>query len=274
MKLFISVSGTLSTEIGEHLSKWIAAVLQHVEPWIAVDDLNKGAHWPTKLADSLGDTDCGLIVLCRDNLDSPWLMYEAGVIAARTKMERVAGLLIDVSPSSVKPPLGHFQLTRFDRDDVCRLIHRLNEWTNSPRAVETINRAFNALWADCEAKVRECIASCNTATPAPVRDHNAMIEEILTLTRDLYRRAGTPRTEDRIRALQREIRTASPSILDGLVDNPSTAVESVSFHLRPTGPTGPAGLSGAGSTRHFSATTFQLQPPPAGVMPNRDSSSS
>jgi hypothetical protein len=274
MKSFISVSGTLSTEIGGHLSEWMAAVLQHVEPWIAVEDISKGAHWPTKLAESLSDTDCGIIVLCPDNLNSPWLMYEAGVIAARTKMERVAGLLIDVAPSAVTPPLGLFQLTRFDRDDVRKLIHRLNEWTNSPRTAETIDRVFNALWPEFETKVRQCIASGSTASPTPRRDHNAMIEEILNLTRDVYRRTCASAPEDRIGVLQKELRnsTTGTGLLDGLLASPRTAVESVSFHLRPTGPTGPTGLTGAVSTRHSSATTFQLQPAPAGVMPTRDSS--
>lgn len=274
MKTFISVSGKLSTAIGLVLTDWLKSVLQHLEPWIAAEDISKGSQWSTVLSQTLSQTDCGIIVLCPDNLQRPWLMYEAGVIAARTRMQRVATLLIDVHPNDVVSPLDQFQHTVFNRDDVLKLIQDINSWTGGVLPTAKVDDVFSTWWSILEAKVSECKESCPASDATPRRTDSDLISEILELTRDVHRRTCMPHPEDRIRLLQREIRAASPSILDGLVDNPSTAVESVSFHLRPTGPTGPTGLSGAGSTRHFSATTFQLQPPPAGVMPNRDSSSS
>ena len=75
MKTFISVSGKLSTAIGLVLTDWLKSVLQHVEPWIAAEDLSKGSQWSTVLSQTLSATDCGIIVLCPDNLQRPWLMY-------------------------------------------------------------------------------------------------------------------------------------------------------------------------------------------------------
>jgi hypothetical protein len=271
MKAFISVSGQLSTQVGKQLKDWLAAVLQHVEPWIAVDDINKGAQWPTQLAESLTESDCGILVLSADNLTSPWLMYEAGVIAARTNMERVVGLLIDVAPSVVAPPLGLYQLTQFERADILKLIHRMNNWTNNPRASETVERAFDALWPDFETRVQSCKATCGVTSEMPSRDPHSLLVEILELTRDVYRRTCSSVAENRIRLLQNEIRGSTPAagILDGLLANPSTAVESVSIQMRQAGPA-EFRPSGATGTRQSSVTTLQLNPPPAGVMPARD----
>ena len=273
MNSFISVSGTLSTQIGLALSDWLKSVLQHVQPWIAAEDISKGSEWRSVLSQSLASTDFGIIVLCPDNLQKPWLMYEAGAIAALTNMQRVATLLIDVQPQDVESPLDQFQHTVFERPDVLKLVHDINTWTGDRLTASKVEDVFAMWWPVLETKVSECKQACPVNAPLPHRDASDIMGEILELTRDVHRRTCSPRAEDRIRALQREIRGASPSILDGLVDNPSTAVESVSFHLRPTGPAGPIGVTGAASTRHSSATSFQLQPSPAGVMPPRDSSS-
>jgi hypothetical protein len=273
MKAFISFSGDLSREVGKQLKDWLAAVLQHVEPWIAVDDISKGAQWPMRLADSLTESDCGILVLCADNLSSPWLMYEAGVIAARTNMERVAGVLVDVDPSMVSQPLSLFQLTRFDRDDILKLIHQMNVWTGTPRTTETVGKAFNALWPEFEKGVRSCTTSLSNRMPTIPRDPNAMIEEILALTRDVHRRTFAAAAEDQIRLLQKELHgpAAAAGLLDGLLASPTTAVETVSIQMRPSGTVEfrPAGTAGA---RHSSVNTFQLSAPPAGEIPIENTS--
>lgn len=269
MNSFISVSGNLSTQIGLALSDWLKSVLQHVQPWIAAEDISKGSQWRSVLSQSLASTDCGIIVLCPDNLQKPWLMYEAGVIAALTKMQRVATLLIDVQPQDVKSPLDQFQHTVFNRPDVLKLVHDINTWTGDRLTAGKVEDVFAMWWPALETKVSECKQACPVSAPLPHRDASDMIGEILELTRDVHRRTCSPRTEDRIRALQRELQGASSSssgLLDGLLADGRTAVESVSILMRPTGPM-EIGVTGPTGTRQSSATTLHLTPAPAGEKP-------
>jgi hypothetical protein len=274
---FISVSGTLSTQIGLALSDWLKSVLQHVQSWIAAEDISKGSQWRSVLSQSLASTDCGIIVLCPDNLQKPWLMYEAGVIAALTKMQRVATLLIDVQPQDVEAPLDQFQHTLFDRPDVLKLVHDINTWTGDRLTASKVEEVFAMWWPVLETKVSECKQACPVNAPLPHRDASDIMGEILELTRDVHRRTCSPRAEDRIRAFQRELKGASSSssgLLDGLLADGRTAVESVSILMRPTGPTGPTapieiGVTGPTGTRQLSTTTFHLAPAAAGEMPNR-----
>jgi hypothetical protein len=83
--------------------------------------------------------------LTSDNLDKPWIIFEAGAMS-RSLDRRIAPLLVGVDKSDVKDPLAQFQLTSFDKDDVGKLVHSINRVTDAPVAVEALNRRFNLCW--------------------------------------------------------------------------------------------------------------------------------
>lgn len=269
MTAFISVSGPLSTAIGKCLHAWLKGFLQHVEPWIAAEDIHKGSQWANVISQSLTTTDCGIIVLCPDNLTKPWLMYEAGVIAARTNMERVATLLVDVRPENVEWPLKQFQHTFFAEDDLLRLSHNINAWTGARLSSSEVADFFSVWWPRLEEQVRECKKTCGEMPPLHPRTTEEMLAEILELVRNGYVRGSRLSTEDHIRLLREPTDgTISAGVLNGLLAGPNTAVDSISIQMRPTGPIefGPTGPTG---TRQSSATTFRVTPLPAGEMPAR-----
>lgn len=269
MTAFISVSGPLSTQIGKCLHGWLKGFLQHVEPWIAAEDIHKGSQWASVISQSLTETDCGIIVLCPDNLTRPWLMYEAGVIAARTNMERVATLLVDVRPENVEWPLKQFQHTLFTQDDLLRLSHNINAWTGARLSSSEVTDFFSVWWPRLEQQVNDCKNACGDMPPLRPRTTEEMLLEILDLVRNDYLRGSHLSKENQIRLLRERTDGAiSAGVLNGLLADPKTAVDRISIQMRPTGPiefsaTGPTG------TRQSSVTTLRETPHPAGEMPIR-----
>jgi hypothetical protein len=124
MKVFLSWSGTRSLYIAETLKVWLEEVLQATEPWIS-KDIDKGKRWSAEIAKSLKESKIGIICLTEDNLKSEWINFEAGAIS-NTEGAYVCTFLYGLSATEVKPPLSEFQATKFEKDDVLKLLMTIN----------------------------------------------------------------------------------------------------------------------------------------------------
>lgn len=124
MKVFISWSGTRSKETAEVLSGWIRQVIQAAETWISLD-IQKGIRWNDQIKNELEQSRVGIICLDKDNLQSEWVLFEAGALS-KTQDAHVCTFLLDIKPADVKQPLGQFQHTLFNKEDIKKLVHTIN----------------------------------------------------------------------------------------------------------------------------------------------------
>ena len=81
MKVFISWSGDTSRMIADEIRKWLPGVLQAVKPYFSPDDIAKGTRWESEISKELEASSVGLLVITPDNIQAPWLMFEAGALA-------------------------------------------------------------------------------------------------------------------------------------------------------------------------------------------------
>jgi len=153
MKIFFVWSGELSYRIAELLSKWLPSMIQTVIPIISADEDKKGAAWFQKLMDQLIQTDFVIVCLSRDNLNSPWLFFETGVIAKSFDQAHVRKILIgDLSDKDIEKPLLNLQSTELrDKEDMRRLIQTINQ-THVTRMLSSnaLNRVFDRGWPKLE----------------------------------------------------------------------------------------------------------------------------
>src|SRR5262245_25657246 len=119
MNVFISFSGPLSKAFAELLREWLPEVIQRVTPWISSEDIAKGKLWATELNEALA-IKVGISCVTQENKKEPWLLYEAGALRKGLPEARVCTLLIDLQPQDLQSPLGDFQATRLDKEDVWR----------------------------------------------------------------------------------------------------------------------------------------------------------
>jgi hypothetical protein len=185
MKVFISWSGPRSQAIAQTLRTWLKDVMQALDPWISVEDIDKGQQWGRSLADELESTHAGVICLTPENLTAPWLLFEAGALSKLYKEARVCTYLIDMPYADVPPgPFSEFQHTLATKEETQRMVRSINGAIpkGQGRLTESeLNRAFERCWPELE----RCLA--NLPEPQepipPRRKPEDMLQEILEIVR-------------------------------------------------------------------------------------------
>lgn len=201
MKVFISWSGERSKAVAQALRDWLPNVIQAVELWMSEADIAKGARWGLDMARELDETRVGLICLTPENLNAPWILFEAGALSKKRFGEAsyVCTYLFDVVPTDVKEPLGQFQYTIANKEDTKRLLQTINNQVLDDDALpeERLNRVFEKWWPELE----EALANVPAVEEKPEakRSDTDMLKDILVTVRALERQTAQV-------ALEREVR--------------------------------------------------------------------
>ena len=192
MKVFISWSGELSKRVAELLKSWIEDVLQGTDVWISTEDIEKGSLWFTEVTNQLAETGVGIVCLTRDNMNTPWILFEAGAFAKGLTKNRVCPLLIDLSPSDLVAPLSQFNATLPNREDMLKLVKTINtQRDQSSLSDERVGKAFERWWDEFEGKFKEITKEHKPRKEISRRPPEDMIEEILQTTRAIQRELQT-----------------------------------------------------------------------------------
>lgn len=187
MKVFISWSGQRSRIVAESLRDCLKDVIQALEPWISSADIDKGARWRSEISARLEECQVGIICLTRDNMEAPWLLFEAGALSKVQHASYVCTLLLDIAPNEVREPLGQFQGTRLQKEDVFQLISTINNLMGEGASLSErqLERAFNRVWPDFEEELNKVSRKGIEEQPAP--DVPKMLEEVLGYVRTFSR---------------------------------------------------------------------------------------
>jgi len=89
MNVFISWSGEKSKEIASVFERWIPSVIQTVKTYFSPDDTEKWARWANTISEKLKESDFALVCLTNENLESPWLLFEAGALSKNNDKGKV-----------------------------------------------------------------------------------------------------------------------------------------------------------------------------------------
>lgn len=186
MKVFISWSGDKSRGIADVLRKWLPGVLQSVKPYFSPDDIAKGARWEGEISKELEASRVGLLVLTPDNLDAPWLLFEAGALAKNLEKSKVCPLLFALEPTDVKGPLVQFQSARFDEVEMKRVVKMINaELGESSLGTDVLDQVFEMWWPRLDALIAEQLKTLGPQKEKKARTEKDILEEVLALARSL-----------------------------------------------------------------------------------------
>jgi TIR domain len=117
MKIFISWSGPHSLAVATALKEWLPFIFTDIQTFVSSDDVRKGKRWLVEIARELSTCNFGIVCLTPDNLESPWLFFEAGALS-KLKASHVCTLLFgNLRPGNIEGPLSHFQATVFSKTD-------------------------------------------------------------------------------------------------------------------------------------------------------------
>jgi len=188
MKVFISWSGKTSKALAEILREWLPSVIQAVKPYFSPDDITKGSRWNTEVSKELEESGVGIICLTRDNLVEPWIMFEAGALSKNLDKSRVCPILFDVDPTDIKGPLVQFQASRFNKEDIKKVLKMINlQLGDTKLPSQVLDDVFHMWWPKLNEKVQQALSKSDTTDKHTMRSERDLLEEILTLTRSLRR---------------------------------------------------------------------------------------
>lgn len=184
MKVFISWSGDTSKAIAEILRRWLPSVIQALKPYYSPEDITKGSRWSTEISKELEECKVGLLCLTADNLEAPWLMFEAGALSKSLTAARVCPLLFGIEPSAIKGPLVQFQAAPFTKDEMNKAVVMMNQQLG-PTALpaDVLESVYEMWWPRLEEQVKKEMASTKSPTRHAVRSERDILEEILARVR-------------------------------------------------------------------------------------------
>ena len=186
MKLFISWSGERSKLLAEGLRKWLPGVINAVEPWLSSNDIDPGARWGPELASQLENTRYGIICATSDNLNAPWLLFEAGALSKYVDKSRVVPLILDLKPAEIKGPLAQFQAVQTTESDIKKLIIAINQtvFDSGEKGMDKafVDEAYKLWWPQLKKSIDD-IPKVIEDVRHSERSEKEMIEEILVLVR-------------------------------------------------------------------------------------------
>jgi hypothetical protein len=146
MKVFISWSG-------EQLRDWLPLVLHYAEPWMSDIDIDAGDRWADSVAKELEASNFGVICVTRENVSSPWILFEAGALAKSMKGSRVIPLLLDLDFQDISGPLAQFQAKKVEKGGVGEVVQSTNQAWEEPDDQNRATQLFEALWPQLETGI-------------------------------------------------------------------------------------------------------------------------
>lgn len=164
MNIFLSWSGERSRAVSDLLDEWLQCVIQAVDPWMSSKDIDRGTLWFSEISDQLQNTSIGIICLTKDNLEKPWILFEAGALAKGLKNTRVCTFLIDLDPNDIGTPLSQFNHTLPNKSGLWALVKTLNNALQEKGLKEkTLGQVFETYWPKFEESFNEIISEIKPA---------------------------------------------------------------------------------------------------------------
>lgn len=196
MKVFISWSGDVSLKIAQLFREWLPSVIQSIEPYVSSEDIDKGARWSSDIAKELENSAFGILCVTKDNIEAPWLAFEAGALSKTIDKSLVIPFLFDIKRSEVSGPILQFQSTIFEKEDIRKMLKTLNKACDKGSITEDrLNKTFDIWYSTLENGLKDIkgqrIKVKNNEAENKVSS-TIILEEILELTRDNQKLIRTP----------------------------------------------------------------------------------
>ena len=145
MKVFLSWSGHKSHQVALVFRDWLPSVIQSITPYVSSEDIDKGARWSTDIAKELEDSSFGILCVTKENLEAPWLLFEAGALSKMMDKASVCPFIFDLKRAEVKGPILQFQSTIFEKEDVIARTSKLVNYGDSSVIIRKLMYSCN-LW--------------------------------------------------------------------------------------------------------------------------------
>lgn len=198
MEIFISWSGVRGEALAKALRMWLPKVLQSLKPWISASDIEKGARWLKEISEKLDKTNFGILCLTPENINEPWILFEAGALSKALGHSSVCPILFNFSPSELNGPLSQFQATKLEQGDMLKLLQTINRALGSDALSDNqLEESFSLWWPKLEEEISSIPPLSKKSTKK--KSERDILEDILKVVRRLE--GQTPPTQEEMSLL-------------------------------------------------------------------------
>ena len=193
MRVFVSWSGERSKRVAELLQSWLEGVIQRLDIWVSLD-IDRGAIWFMEINEAIKDVETGIICLTKENLNAPWILFEAGALARGISSNRVCTMLIDLEVKSVTDPLAQFNHTKLSKDSMLTLVKTLNSRLGADALKdEVLHSVFELHWPLFDEKLKSIISETEEGS-LPQKSDADILQELLSKVNSIETRLNRPMT--------------------------------------------------------------------------------
>ncbi|WP_347066331.1 hypothetical protein [Flavobacterium sp. WV_118_3] len=211
MKVFISWSGNKSHKVALVFRDWFPSVIQTIEPYVSSEDIDKGARWSTDIAKELENSTFGILCVTKENMNAPWLSFEAGALSKTMEKSFVSPFLFDIKRSEVNGPILQFQSTIFQKEDIKKLLSTLNKACGDTCITDArLEKAFEVWYPTLEEELNKLKNVQDDPEEHKEKEDSKIqtseiLEEILDLSRNNQKllRNPEPKLSDNIEEIKR-----------------------------------------------------------------------
>lgn len=213
MKVFISWSGNKSHKVAIVFRDWFPSVIQTIEPYVSSEDIDKGARWSTDIAKELENSTFGILCVTKENMNAPWLSFEAGALSKTMDKSFVSPFLFDIKRSEVNGPILQFQSTIFQKEDIKKLLYTLNKACGEGCITDArLEKAFEVWYPTLEEELHKLKNVLDEPNEHKEQEDSKIhtseiLEEILDLSRNNQKllRSPEPKLSDNIEEIKKLI---------------------------------------------------------------------
>jgi hypothetical protein len=188
MTVFISWSGERSKAVAHAFKKHLEYVIQGLPTFMSDKDIASGTQWFQEINEKLRKATFGIVCVTPENLEQPWLSFEAGALGNQAEQSRVVPVVFGMSKDNLPSPLNGFHAVDLDEDGFLRLIQSIHEALEYTTKLTVVESAAHSLWPEIEAELKAIPARSDAVAPAPDFDMEDAIKEMRGLLRDLVGR--------------------------------------------------------------------------------------
>jgi hypothetical protein len=180
---------------------WLPSVLQTVTPYVSSEDIDKGARWSTDIAKELEASAYGILLVTRENVNAPWLNFEAGALGKAIDKSRVSPFLFGIKRPEIKEgPILQFQSTLFEKQELVKLLNSVNRACEEQALEDSrLEKVFEVWWSSLETDLNKLLSEPEQEAKPPTEARNDAIgaysdilEELLELVRSQQRLLNSP----------------------------------------------------------------------------------
>ena len=160
VRIMISWSGALSRDIGIILRELLSVTSQATDIFLSAEDIKPGDNWQLAITEIIASCQIAIVCVTSENSDSPWLMYEFGVLTQKNNDDilkrQVIPLLIDTDVKMLhSSPLLQYQTCDLSKEAIYNLVLQINKQLQDPVMGSKLNELFNAIWPTFELKIQD-----------------------------------------------------------------------------------------------------------------------